>query len=385
MRPTTGAPAPRAVRRAVLAADPEAATDGQLLGAFVAGADGAAFGALVYRHGPMVLGVCRRVLAHREDAEDAFQATFLVLARRAGAVGDPERLGNWLYGVARRVAAEARRRRARARARERQVDEMPEHPATSDRSAWDLAPVLDDELARLPEKHRLPVILCDLEGRTRRAVARQLRIPEGTLSNRLAAARLALARRLTRRGITLLAGAVAVVLVEARLGAAVPESLAEAATGLAAGRAAPGAVVTLTEGVLKAMLLTRLKIAAVVLFVALGGIGLGAARPGAEARQPPGPEDARKGERPPAPAGAKGGWAAVRTLEGHTDAVQCLAFGPGDVLVSAGRDGQVKVWDVGPGREVGSLRDPGLTNITDVTYAADGSWVAYRSPYAVAV
>ena len=147
-------------------------TDAELLQLYLDGGDGAAFAALVRRHGAMVLGVCRRVLRHEQDAEDAFQAAFLVLARKAASVGRRELLGNWLYGVAYRTALAARARSARRAAREKQVKEMP-HPEVGPEESWqDLVPVLDRELARLPEKYRLPVVLCELEGRSRKDATR---------------------------------------------------------------------------------------------------------------------------------------------------------------------------------------------------------------------
>src|SRR5271165_4953421 len=138
-------------------------SDGQLLASFVARRDEAAFAALVCRHGQMVFGVCQRVLHHAQDAEDAFQATFLVLARKAGSVVPRELVGNWLYGVAYRTALKAKAVAARRRVRERQVVEMPEPPAPSGDVWPDLRPLLDRELERLPEKYRVPVVLCDLE------------------------------------------------------------------------------------------------------------------------------------------------------------------------------------------------------------------------------
>src|SRR5579872_239835 len=174
----------RHLRMAALHGRGEGPTDGQLLGAFVARRDGAAFEALLRRHGPMVLSVCRRVLGDSHDAEDAFQATFLVLVRKAAGLRSRELVGNWLYGVAHRTALKARTAAARRRARERQVEEMP-HPEVGPDEAWsDLQPLLDRELERLPDKYRVPLVLCELEGRGRKEVARLLRLPEGTLSSR---------------------------------------------------------------------------------------------------------------------------------------------------------------------------------------------------------
>src|SRR5262249_26019760 len=159
------------------------------------------------RHGPMVLGVCRRVLDHAHDAEDAFQATFLVLARKAASIVARDTVGNWLYGVAYRTAHKARVAAARRRLKERQMS----RPEALDEDVWrELRPVLDQELNRLPEKYREPVILCDLEGQTRKEAARRLGWPEGTLSGRLSRARVLLAKRLARHGLTLSGGAMAV-------------------------------------------------------------------------------------------------------------------------------------------------------------------------------
>src|SRR5437870_3754499 len=153
----------RHLRRAVLRQDAAGRTDGQLLASFIDQKDEAAFEALVRRHGPMVLGVCRRVVRDHHDAEDAFQATFLVLARKASSVRPRERVANWLHGVALRTALKAKALRAKRRGREKQVTEMPE-PETARQDPWrDLRPLLDQELNGLPENYRLPILLCDLE------------------------------------------------------------------------------------------------------------------------------------------------------------------------------------------------------------------------------
>src|SRR5262245_62156620 len=154
--------------RAVLQ-DGAGLTDAELLGRFVEQRDEAAFAALVRRHGPMVLGVCRRVLGgSHPDAEDAFQVTFLVLLHKAGRVRPRERLGSWLHGVAYRAALKARAAAARRRARERPLADLPE-PALAERAGGcDLGLLLDQELSRLPDKYRAAVVLCDLEGKTRK-------------------------------------------------------------------------------------------------------------------------------------------------------------------------------------------------------------------------
>jgi RNA polymerase sigma factor (sigma-70 family) len=255
-------------------------TDAQLLAGFRDGGEQAAFAALVRRHGPMVLGVCRRLLGHAQDAEDAFQATFLILARKAASVARGEALAGWLYRVAYRTALEARAALARRRARERQVDKMPE-PEAAPAEAQDWRPLLDRELDALPKKYRVAVVLCDLEGKTRREAARVLGLPENTFSSHLSRARRLLAKRLTRRGLSLSGGALAVALSEGAASAAVPAPLmsatVRAAVPIAAGQAAvatPAAL--LMNEVLKAMLMTKLKFAltAVMMAAVLGAGGL---------------------------------------------------------------------------------------------------------------
>src|SRR5262249_7123890 len=259
-------------------------TDGELLGPFVARRDGAAFAELVRRHGPMVLGVCLRVLRHEQDAEDAFQAAFLVLARKAASVVPREAVGGWLHGVACRTALGARARRSRREARAKHVGDLPEPATTELGGIWgEVAPLLDRELSRLPEKYRLPVVLCELEGRSRKEVARQLGVPEGTLSSRLATARKMLVQRLSRCGVGLSVVALTAGLGHGAARATVPECLAvstvEAASSFATGCVAAGAVrpgaAALTEGVMKAMLIGKIKVATAVLLAVLLVAGVG--------------------------------------------------------------------------------------------------------------
>src|SRR5437763_2284216 len=167
------------LRRAMLLRDGAGLTDGQLLEDYLSRRDEAALAALVQRHGPMVWGVCRRVLFNHHDAEDAFQATFLVLVRKAASIASRELLANWLYGVAHQTALKARATAAKRKGRERQVTDMPE-PAVTQHDPWrDVQPVLDEELSRLPDKYRGVLVLCDLEGKTRKEAAQQLGCPDG--------------------------------------------------------------------------------------------------------------------------------------------------------------------------------------------------------------
>jgi RNA polymerase sigma factor (sigma-70 family) len=258
----------------------DALTDGQLLERFVAAREEEAFAALVRRHGPLVLGVCRRLLRGRADAEDAFQATFVVLFRRARSLDRRGSLAGWLYTVAYHVALRARAAAARRRLQERRVVQMPPTECHAEAVWRDLQPVLDDELNRLPEKYRVPVLLCYVEGKTNEEVGRLLHLPVGTVKSRLARARETLRRRLTRRGISLTGAALAAVLAE-KVAAAVPSPLLASTLQttllLASGKtvAASAPAVALAEGVLKAMFTTKLKIAT-ALVVTAGVLALSA-------------------------------------------------------------------------------------------------------------
>jgi RNA polymerase sigma factor (sigma-70 family) len=262
-------------------------SDGQLLDRFVDRRDASAFEAIVERYGPLVWGVCRRVVRDHHDAEDAFQATFLVLARKAASVMPREKLGNWLYGVAFQTAMKARATRAKRRVRERPAREMIEPEAVANGHPDELLAQLDREVTRLPEKYRLPVILCELEGKTHRQAAEQLGWPVGTVSGRLSRARALLASRLSRRAAPLSVGALEVLFAHdvARAGAP-PElvhSTAQAASLSTVGKAVTAGVVSarvaaLTGEVMKTMLLNKLKLTTAMLlaifFLAAGGASL---------------------------------------------------------------------------------------------------------------
>lgn len=259
-------------------------TDGQLLDVFLARREEAAFEELVNRHGPMVWGVCRRILHRHHDAEDAFQATFLVLARKGDAIVPRERLANWLYGVAVQTALKTRALILKRGERERQVMTMPEPAARRLRLADDLGPWLDQELSRLPEKYRAPIVLCDLEGESYQVAAGRLGWPIGTLSGRLSRARALLARRLNRHGQVLTAATLMFALAEEATAASPPlalvDSTARAAAPFAGGRAATelisAQVIALAESVLTALVLSKVKVVvACVLMAGLVGLSLG--------------------------------------------------------------------------------------------------------------
>jgi RNA polymerase sigma factor (sigma-70 family) len=247
---------------------PEEQTDSQLLEQFASRQDEAAFAALVKRHGPMVLAVCRRVLRDTNDADDAFQATFLVLVRKAASLMKPELLGNWLYGVAYRVAIKARANAARRSEYERRARAMPLVDPLLDVTGRELRTVLDAEMSRLPEKYRAPLVLCYLEGKTNEEAARQLGWPTGSMSGRLARAREMLRKRLVRRGLALSTGIFVMLLSKNSAAAAVPAALLghtvhgavlfTNATAATASAISPS-VWTLTQDVLEAMRLSALK------------------------------------------------------------------------------------------------------------------------------
>jgi RNA polymerase sigma factor (sigma-70 family) len=251
--------------------------DGELLECYRARRDEAAFATLVRRHGPMVLGVCRRILRNEADAEDAFQAVFLVLVRKAGSIRRAGMVGNWLYGVAHQTALKAKAMHNRRHVKELEAGTQP-RPNVAD-EVWRQAQLLvDDALSHLPDNHRVPIVLCDLEGRTIKEAARQLGWPQGTVASRLTRGRALLARRLGRSGLQLSAAALAALLAPGAMSAQVPAPLL-ASTLKAAGlfalgnTMAVGAVsattLALTQGVLHAMLLTKLKIAGVVLIASM--------------------------------------------------------------------------------------------------------------------
>ena len=261
----------------------DASSDGELLELFVKERDEGAFEVLLERHGPMVLGVCRRVLQHAQDVDDAFQATFLVFLRKATSIRPREMVGNWLYGVAFRTALKAKSMAAKRKLKENQGNTMKRQTPLAGDTWEDLQPVLDEELERLPDKYRSLIVLCDLEGKPRKEVAEKLQLAEGTLSSRLATARQMLAKRLARRGISLTAGALAALITENVASASVPSALASATLkavhAVAAGGVTAGAVSSsvsaLSEGVLKAMFLTKLKSLVAVLVVGalcVGGV-----------------------------------------------------------------------------------------------------------------
>jgi RNA polymerase sigma factor (sigma-70 family) len=262
------------LREQAVRAELETVTDAQLLQRFIAKRDESAFALLVRRHSAMVWGVCKRVLGHDQDAEDAFQATFTVLLRKAASIRPQSLLGNWLYGVAHQVAVKARAMNAKRMSREKQLP-VPLASAAAKPDAWqELQPILDQELSLLPEKYRAILVLCDLEGKTRKEAAAQLGVPEGTVAGRQARARTMLAKRLARHGFTASGGTLAALLAQSATASAAPPSLVastiKSASTLATGGVVSARVATLAEGVVKAMFLTKLQSALAVALVFFG-------------------------------------------------------------------------------------------------------------------
>jgi RNA polymerase sigma factor (sigma-70 family) len=372
-------------------------TDHELLNLYVNERQEEAFEALVRRHGPMVMGVCHRVLRNSHDAEDAFQATFLVLVRKASTLRSPGLLGNWLYGVAYRTALEARKRTATRSAKETEVARRPQ---TSEDLWPDLQPILDQELQRLPDKYRAVIVLCYLEGKTRKDAARHIGCPEGTIASRLASARAILAKRL-RRHAPPISGEALGVMLSLNGGAGVSSSVISATTKVAGlfavGQIAAGAqvaqVVALAEGVLKSMLLTKIKIAtALVLAVAvscyLGALGV---------RMALGQDPNLKAKSPQAEGKAladKGGKAKILQLDGSNALIAWSPDGKELATVSftmemedktvdgqktkvyVGNNSTLRFWDVAKGEVRLSLGEQKRVWITSLAFSPDAKTLA---------
>jgi RNA polymerase sigma factor (sigma-70 family) len=258
----------------VLAGGEADLTDGQLLEDFISRRDEAAVAALVRRHGPMVMGACRRILRDSHDAEDALQATFLVLARKGHSILRRERIAPWLYDVAVRTAMALRGRKARGRLVESEVFHMRDAETKAEERTPDRQIQFDQEMQGLPEKYRTVLVLCELLGLSRRDAAKQLRLSEGTVSSRLARGRQMFRNRLERHGFTGLQMAGAPV--AASLIAATAKAARLATEGGALAECVSTSVASLVEGVMKNMLVSKTAIKTVVV-LALGGLLAGAA------------------------------------------------------------------------------------------------------------
>jgi RNA polymerase sigma factor (sigma-70 family) len=371
--------------------------DRELVRRFADRRDEAAFAALVGRHGGMVLGVCRRVLGNEADAEDVFQATFLVLSRKAATLANKDAVGPWLFGVAHRLALKARQQ-ARRPPREGRSPAQPSGDPLDELTVREAQAVLDEELSRLPERERGPLVLCYLEGMTQDEAARRLGCPLGTLKSRLVRGRAALHKQLARRGLSLAAVA-STLLLAGKSAAAAPIQLqaatVKAAAAFAAGSPAVGAIgpkaVALAEAVLRPALWGKLSIAVVVLGLIGGGIGVGPAarevpRPGPSAARPaaqePVADRVEVGAAAPLPRDNKAPqtiakWRHHADLAAHEKAARALAFSPdGGRLASGGDDGRVRVWDVIGATELWALRGQSACPVRAVAFGSGGDVLA---------
>jgi RNA polymerase sigma factor (sigma-70 family) len=372
-------------------------SDAQLLERFVVARDEAAFESLLWRHGPMVLALCRRLLRHRHDAEDAFQAAFLVFVRKAHSISRHECVASWLYKVAYRIALKARARAAARTKDDSLVESLPAREQPDAFLAADLRPVLDDALSRLPEKYRAPLVLHYLQGKTVQQVAAEIGCPAGTVSGRLSRARELMRRRLARRGVVLSAALVPAALARAGESAAMTAVLAfatrnavrMASKSTAAGAASTGAMALAQGG-------ARWKVAAFVL-LALGFAGLGAGVAGRHLLTPPAPAEpsppaappvarrASEASRPPAaavedplPQGARARLGSQRFTFGAF--IEALALSPdGATLAGIGPTNAVVFWDTAAGKRqaiISSNERPEPARLWAVDFSPDGTAVA---------
>jgi RNA polymerase sigma factor (sigma-70 family) len=367
----------RHLRKLVDAERADTLTDGQLLERFATQHEEAAFEALLHRHGPLVLGVCRRVLHDPHEAEDAFQATFLVLARKAPSLDRRGSVGNWLYTVAYHLALKARVAAGRWRVPSSPPSDLASADPLAEITGRELLSALDEELGRLPEKFRAPLVLCYLEGRTRDEAAHQLGWSPGAVKGRLERGRDLLRSRLARRGLAFSAALLPTVLLDNAAAATVPAPLAaatvKAAVGFTGGSAATATgvsakVVMLAETVQRAMFLAKLKVGlALVLSLTLVAAGAGLVghrlltgkREGAGA--PPrteAVEQPRRAERPtprdqygdllPVDALARMGTVRFR----HGGEVKAVALSPDGTLAASGGADGIRLWETATGKEL---------------------------------
>jgi RNA polymerase sigma factor (sigma-70 family) len=369
--------------------------DGQLLERFVADREEAAFAALVARHGPMVLRACQRVLHDTHAAEDAFQATFLVLVRKARSIGQRERLGNWLYGVASRVARRAKVEAAKCRERESHSASQPREDAATLAGRHELGMVLDEELTRLPERLRAPFNLCFVEGRTRDQAARELGWPLRTLQRRLEQGRGLLRSRLLRRGVTLSATLLVAELssppARAGLSSLLVDATVKAAShGCADHRAASAKAVALAEAVFQEMAAIKPKVAALLVLGLSIVVAAGAmAQQLATDKEPPAtaaPAEAKARRTDqygdPLPEGALLRLGTVRFRADQM--LGSVAYAPdGKTLATGEYLGTIRLWDATSGKEIRQFRDLQSGRTPTVAFSPDGAILASTSSNAL--
>jgi RNA polymerase sigma factor (sigma-70 family) len=377
-------------------------SDSELVERYFNGHDEAAFATLVKRFGNMVWGVCRHVLSCEQDAEDAFQATFLILARKASSIRKADALGGWLHGVAYRSAMKAKTQAARRRAHEKQAAPLPRPKADSETAWRELQAMLDEELQRLPDHYRAPFVLCCLEGNSKAEAARRLGWKEGTVSSRLARARKRLQDRLMSRGVSLSAVLCGAALTHSAASGAVPTALVSCTLGIVqvgASQATAGLINTevaaIVKGVTKTMFLAKCRTAtALLLGVSLLAGGAGALTHRILAAQPPAAEHqagakpadektqaktARFGDQLPPGALARLGWDALRLGR-----FRCALTPDGKRVVTLSDGAVVHIFDATTGRLLerrllGDRRDL-CTDTWNFSLSANGSVAVVEEP-----
>jgi RNA polymerase sigma factor (sigma-70 family) len=373
------------VRRLAIASAACPAADADLLERFMRHRDETAFAVLVDRHGPMVLRLCRRVLGDADEAEDCFQATFLVLARKAGTIRRRDSLAAWLHGVAYRVARKARAAGARQVGLSPAAHETPADPhpdPLGELSAREVLALVEEEVRRLPQAYQMPVVLCCLEGRTREEAAALLGWTEGSVKGRLERGRALLHARLERRGLTLAAALAAVTASGATAAGVAPGVAAETARAAVAGASAR--VAALADGALPGGGMARFVCAAILLLVV--GVAAGASWLASKPVVPPsGPAQATQPAKgveqvrasDPLPPGAVARLGSLRFSPGDT--VQAVAFSPDRrTLASGNGDQTVRLWEVDTGKEIRVFRGHTST-VLSVAFSPDGKLLASRS------
>ncbi len=369
-------------------------TDAQLLDRFLTEREETAFTFLVQRHGPMILGVGRRVLGDAHEAEDVLQATFLILARRTRAIGGKRSIGGWLHGVAHHVALKAKAKSTAQRKREREMRTMPSARPVDELTCQELRAALDDAIASLPEKYHAPVVLCYLEGKSYDQAAQELGCPKTTLARRLTQAREVLRKKLAHRGIGLTAAALATALADAAAASPLPAMLTiktvKAAGLVVAGKSVAGC---LTAGAIalaeEAMVVAKGKLVLMVMVVglAVGGVGWAGYKTLAETspvHPPPVSRDAKRSADSvprravavdqygdPVPEGALARFGTVRFRDLAQPTSQLIYAEGGKVLISAGMQFfGICAWDADSGRPLYRLRAP--RTVMTVAVSPDG-------------
>ena len=378
-----------------------AATDAELLGRYASERDDVAFAELVHRHAPAVYAACRRFLADPASLDDAFQAVFVLLSRKAAGLANPEKLSGWLCGAAGRIARKLRDRTAKRAAAERPLEEVPQ-PQPCEPDSADLKAVLDEELARLPAAYREAVLLCDVQGLPRRTASKQLGVPQSTLSNRLTRARAMLGTRLLRRGVALGAGlaltSVAIASVPGRLVSLTVSRITTDAVPANVSALAPEGVPTMPSFKTACVLLAGLLLATVAFAPPASGEPVKPVVPKPAAVDPPDPEpEEMKGRNwVSASAYSRDGkrlalvrtdtkelklydtatWKVLHTLEGMTELSHAVVFtADGKTLYAASYDGKLYSWDTKTGK-AGEVLNPKAGPCTGLVLSPDGKTLA---------